>query len=126
MPDFVEYIGPLIYGAVTLTGIRHFDSWSGQIKQEDLLPGMELVTTHNYGKKDRCHRIDIIQVCPNGDIRLCGCRFLNNENDELLIGNINNIGLIEAFNSSRAKTIRSAFEDQRWLDVCSTCSWYEA
>jgi hypothetical protein len=96
------------------------------IQDEDLLPGMELLHTELSGKIQPCSRIFNTQILVDGSIRLCGCRFDNStDQDELYIGNIANINLIEAYNSPKAKEIRDSFKSGNLLKICRQCSWYD-
>lgn len=126
LPDYIEYIHPYLSKGVIITSMSSYDSWSGVIKDSDLLPGMELLHTELSGKIQPCSRIYNPQILVDGTIRLCGCRFDNNSlDDELEIGNISEISLMEAYNSPKAKQIRNSFQTGKLLNICRKCSWYD-
>ncbi|QUS59322.1 radical SAM/SPASM domain-containing protein [Synechocystis sp. PCC 7338] len=125
LPDYLEYVQPYLSKNVTVTSMSCFDSWSEMIQDEDLLPGMKLLHTKLSGKIEPCSRIYNTQILVDGSIRLCGCRFDNNASeDELYIGNISSIGLLDAYNSPKAQQIRNSFQEGKLLKICQHCSWY--
>lgn len=126
LPDFNTTVKPFLHDKrIKVTSLQDYDSWSATITQEDLLEGMNLLHTELTGVMPTCRRIHNVQVLVDGTIRLCGCRFDNSaQSDELEIGNIDSIGLTEAYNSPNAQKIRASFAEGRILDICKKCSWY--
>jgi hypothetical protein len=126
LPDFQTTIKPYLHDKrIKVTALQDYDSWSATISQDDLLSGMRLLNTELSGQISTCRRIHNIQLLVDGTIRLCGCRFDNSAQfDELKIGNIDSIELVEAYNSPKAQQIRASFAEGRILGVCKKCSWY--
>jgi hypothetical protein len=126
MPDYVENIAPYISENVHLSAMTFFDSWSGAIKESDLLPGMTLLDAETVGpKRIPCGRMFTLQLLSDGTIRQCGCRVDNfAEKDELIIGHIDDMTLSEAFNSKTARKNIASFISGNHLNVCRQCSWY--
>jgi hypothetical protein len=126
LPDYVENISQFISEHVHVHSMSVFDSWSGAIKQDDLLPGMVLLDGENVGpKRIPCGRMFTLQILSDGAIRQCGCRVDNfAEKDELVIGHVDNMTLKQAFNSKAARDNIASFITGNLLGVCRTCSWY--
>lgn len=126
LDDYLNFVQPYLSRGVTITAMSNFDSWSGMIKDQDLLPGMQLLHTELTGAMPPCSRIFNTQVLVDGSIRLCGCRFDNgNDEDELVIGNIDETSLKDAYNSVKAQSIRKSFRTGQLLRICQKCSWYD-
>ncbi|MBO1066295.1 MULTISPECIES: radical SAM protein [Nostocales] len=126
LPDYLEFVHPYLSEGVIVTSMSSFDSWSGMIKDSDLLPGMELLHTELSGPIQPCSRIYNAQIVVDGSIRLCGARIDNGNNeDELKIGHISELSLTAAYNSPKAKKIRDSFRSGNLLNICQKCSWYE-
>jgi len=104
----------------------------GSITENDLLEGMKIrpALPNNY-KFLPCHRIYMLRVGVDGDMRLCGCRFDPfSDVDEFHIGNMQTMKLRQAFNSDKAKSLvfsflNSAISSSFMLKLCQQCSWYE-
>jgi len=126
LPDYLEYVAPHINDHVQVGAMTVFDSWSGTIKPDDLLPGMTLLSGDSKGsKRVPCGRIFTLQVLSDGHIRQCGCRVdTTAEKDELTIGHIDEMSLEEAFRSKRARANVASFVAGKPLDVCKKCAWY--
>lgn len=124
MEDYKEYVGPYLSDGVKLAHMVSYDSWNKTIKEGDLLEGMTLLEP-NPVKLLPCARLFLLQVMVSGDIRLCGCR-INPASpvDELIIGNINEVTLMEAYNSKRATELGKSFFTGKAPEVCKQCSWY--
>jgi hypothetical protein len=126
MPDYAENIAPFITENVHVSAMTSFDSWSGAIKETDLLPGMTLLDGASAGpKRIPCGRMFSLQLLSDGQIRQCGCRVDNfAEKDELIIGHIDDMTLAEAFNSKAARNNITSFISGKHLNVCRLCAWY--
>lgn len=122
--DFKRFIEKFITKSIKVSALRNFDSWMGLIKEEDLLDGMKLATAN--GKKIiPCSRLSNVQILSNGDMRVCGCRFNNNSSQDIFyIGNINNISILDAYNSKKVIDLKMSFLLKRPPAECQKCSWY--
>lgn len=124
LEDYKKRIEPLITKNITVSAMTIFDSWMGVISQDNLLDGMK-IAKQNGKKISPCSRLNNVQVLSNGDMRVCGCRF-NNESDKdiFLIGNIQDISIIDAYNSSYVYKIKKDFILGNPPTECQKCSWY--
>lgn len=124
LPDYKEYIEPYVTPGVSFGALTHFDSRGGLIRPSDLPPGMTVGDGGSVGLTP-CSRIFILQMLVNGDLRLCGCNFDYRASvDELGLGNVDEVSLIDAFNSPRARWLKSSFEAERAPRICQDCAWY--
>ena len=129
LKDYKEYIDKYLSPGVIIGGYNEFDSWSGAIEDNDLLPGMRLIyNTRSIGLP--CYRLFNIQVGVNGDIRLCGCRInpkLIKQNsfvdDPLYLGNIKQSSIIDLYNGYKSKEIVKSFLKGNAPDECNMCVW---
>lgn len=125
LPDY-QKIKPMVDDNknIIITAMHTFDSWMGMIQKKDLLDGM-MIANSNFKKRFPCTRLNNVQVLSNGDMRICGCRFNNNsDNDIFLIGNINNKTISEAYNSKIVHDIKKSFIRGKLPIECQKCSWY--
>ncbi|MFA5059053.1 MAG: radical SAM/SPASM domain-containing protein [Candidatus Omnitrophota bacterium] len=124
--DYIQYIKPHIGRNVEVINMVHFDAWTGAIKQEDLLPGMKIKSS-DFVKLLPCSRTSVLQLQPNGDVRLCGCRIdTKGERDELYLGNVKEKSLSQLYNSQVVVDIKKSFMTGNQPEVCKKCSWYSA
>jgi hypothetical protein len=126
LPDFQSYVAPHLGPNVHLSAMSNFDSWDGAITTADLLPGMTLLDGSASGpKRIPCGRMFILQVRSDGVIRQCGCRVdTAAEEDELVIGDIGQMSLEDAFHAPKARANIASFIQGRHLQICRNCSWY--
>lgn len=103
--------------------IRHFDNWSGRIRQEDLTGTMRLRDLPRKGEP--CSVLyRALKILSNGDATLCGCRDLNGDS-ELVLGNIRVRSLREMWHDPRVEEIRNGFYLSTYPEICCDCSMYE-
>lgn len=100
-----------------------FDTWSGKIKEEDLLPGMPLRPMSKLEHEPCYWFYDGPIVFVDGSVGLCGCRDFN-ANSELIVGNILDRPLLEIWQSQEVKKLRERFRDGQFPAICQTCSTY--
>ena len=124
LPDYVDKIKKLINKNINVTAMTKFDSWMGVINSNDLLDGMT-ICEQNGKKYIPCSRLNNIQILSNGDIRICGCRFNNlAKKDVFNLGNIDNISILDAYNSDIVKNLKKSFLLNSPPIECQKCSWY--
>ena len=114
-------------------GIRHlphsiefntdFDTWSGEIRQEDLLPGMHLRPLSELEPEPCYWLYDGPIVFVDGSVGLCGCRDYNADS-ELIVGNIMERSLLEIWQSEKVKELRERFRRREFPQICRSCSTY--
>ena len=100
-----------------------FDTWRGEIKEDDLLPGMHLRPLSELEPEPCYWFYDGPIVFVDGSVGLCGCRDFN-ANSELVIGNIKDRSLLEIWQSQEVKDLRERFRGEKFPVICQTCSTY--
>jgi len=110
-------------GLFRIAFLQCYDNWCGLISKKNLL-GIQKLKISPKIKKYPCSSLSSIAVLPNGDIRLCGCRYFNTLQDELVIGNIENNSLKEIINSDKCKKIIAGFKHGKIPFACKKCSFY--
>jgi len=119
LPDYkaIEYLPHLVeFNA-------DFDTWTGEIKKEDLLPGMPLRPLSKLEQEPCYWFYDGPVVFVDGSVGLCGCRDFN-ANSELVVGNIMDRSLLEIWQSQEVKELRESFRNGKFPTICKTCSTY--
>jgi MoaA/NifB/PqqE/SkfB family radical SAM enzyme len=102
--------------------IRHFDNWSGRIKQEHLTGTMRLRDLPE--KREPCAILyRTPKILSNGDMTLCGCRDLNGDS-ELVLGNIRDWCIQEMWHDPKVEDIRNGFYLSKYPKICHDCSMY--
>jgi MoaA/NifB/PqqE/SkfB family radical SAM enzyme len=118
-PDF-QRIAHLIDGA---DAQMRFDSWSGRITADQLLPGM---TLRPLPKKHLpCTLLYVgLTVLWDGQVTACGCRDLDAGSD-LLLGNAAETPLADLWASAKLALIRRAWlDDEQIPAICRDCTHY--
>jgi MoaA/NifB/PqqE/SkfB family radical SAM enzyme len=117
--EFMEFYNQ---GLFRIEYLFAYDNWAGTIKQSDL-KGVQRLRQCAKVRKFPCWTLLQLSILPNGDARLCGCRFKNVLNDELIIGNINTQSLKEILNSPKWPEIINNFKNNP-PEVCKECGFY--
>jgi MoaA/NifB/PqqE/SkfB family radical SAM enzyme len=119
-PDF-QRIAHLVDG---VDANLRFDSWSGRITGEQLLPGMTLRAQPD--KRMPCSMLYFsLTVLWDGKVTACGCRDLDAGSD-LVLGNVAGTTLYELWSGSRLAELRRAWDERRDLpDLCHDCTHYQ-
>lgn len=71
--------------------------------------------------KRPCRNIRFGLVNPDGGLRLCGCRVVGTDQDDLLVGKVGDT--MESLNANASK-IRDGFYRGEYPKVCKNCSFY--
>lgn len=130
-PDYVNVIKPWVDNG--MLRIEHGDcsqqvhNWAGQIVQQDLPEGMILLTELPQKRVGfTCSNIQHSgAILPNGDVRVCNCRYYQTERDELVVGNINDTPLADILYSDRLKQLIDNTTRGNWPRTCQDCSFYQ-
>jgi len=123
-PDFKSNIQPFLSERVRVNFTVDFDNWGGTIKPEDLsgfmrprkLPPMLNVP---------CKNLFNFAVRHDGRVRLCGCRLTQNDNDDLVVGNIKDKTLSEISGGDEAWGIITGFYEGKRPHTCLECTFYQ-
>lgn len=105
----------------------YFDSWSGRIKQENLVGNMKIrpKVFHFMRKNNPCSMMySGVGVLVDGTVTVCPCRDLNGDSD-LVIGNINESSLHDIYYSKHLEELRNNWLEGKYIpDICRDCSHY--
>ena len=130
LSDFRNKIWPLLNAAerkAMAVSIRGFDSWGGQIRQEDLLGVMKLALPPRV-KRRPCKWTFVPMVMWDGLVRACACRFTElatpDGRDDLVVGDIREHSLAEIWHGARVKQLRERFARGDLPKVCEACTMY--
>ncbi|WP_148570522.1 radical SAM protein [Aliarcobacter cryaerophilus] len=127
LKDYQTYIKPYLNDSIKVVCMKIFDSWMGMINQNDLLDGMS-IKNHNFPKNTPCMRLNMLQIMANGDARVCGCRYNNNDyttEDIFYVGNTYNENIIDIYNKKKVLDLKQSFIISTPPLECQLCSWYE-
>ena len=108
--------------------VRGFDSWGGQIRAQDLPPGMGLAQAPRL-KRRPCLWTFNLMVMYDGLVRACSCRFTGSErvgSDGLLIGNLKEQTLAEIWKGEALRALHRSFERGALHEVCKSCTMYRS
>lgn len=100
-----------------------YDSWTGQIRPEDLLAGMHLRPLSRLEKEPCYWFYDGPIVYVDGRVGLCGCRDFNADS-ELIVGNIMDSALLEIWQSQAVQALRGRFRTGDFPAICRKCTTY--
>ena len=118
--EFWEYYKS---GIITISFLQAYDNWGGAITNKNLI-GVQTLKRPMSFKKFPCAFLYNLSFLPDGDARICGCRCLKTFKDELVIGNINNMGLKEIEKSKKWRNIIANFPKGKLPEVCKNCGFY--
>ena len=110
-------------GTHTVEFNADFDSWTGLIAKQDLLPGMNLRPGFKLDKEPCIWLYDGPIVFSDGNVGLCGCRDINADS-ELVVGNILNKSLIDIWESEKVEQLRESFYTTKPPEICNRCTSY--
>ncbi|RJQ43498.1 MAG: radical SAM protein [Nitrospiraceae bacterium] len=100
-----------------------FDTWLGEIRQENLMDGMSIRPLSRLEKEPCYWLYDGPIVFVDGKVGLCGCRDFNAQS-ELVIGNIIESNLLDLWQSEKTRNLRQRFTDGNFPDICKKCTTY--
>lgn len=115
---FQRVVKPKLGKNVTFNFTANFDNWGGTIKY---LPKGMVMKPNLSSFKTPCTGLSNITVLFDGKVRSCGCRFIETDNDDLVIGHIDEeMEVIE----NRAEKIIKDFSHGNRPETCKNCSFY--
>jgi MoaA/NifB/PqqE/SkfB family radical SAM enzyme len=103
--------------------IFRIDNWGGRLDQKLLSKSMRLRKERKI-KAAPCIWLNVVSVHPDGKIRVCGCRILENLNDDLIIGDIADTHLKNVISNGNLEKIKKDFTIKNYPKVCEHCSAY--
>jgi radical SAM protein with 4Fe4S-binding SPASM domain len=122
-PEFKNYLKPYFSENVRVNYTVDFDNWGGTIKPEDMKGNMRLrQLPHQLNIP--CSSLFGVVVRHDGSVRLCGCRLVTTDLDDLVVGNIRNNTIKEIAESDRAWDIIKGFYSGQRPETCRGCTVY--
>jgi len=121
--DYKRIIAPL-FDRDHIAISRWFDSWCGQIQEENLLNNMYMKPDPHI-RSLPCERTFYLGILPDGYVRACPCRFgRKGTHDELIVGNIAENSLEQIWAGRKMREIRESFLENELPEVCGNCNDY--
>lgn len=105
--------------------LTEVDDWCGQIESHEL-PGLMTLEKRKYKSKvEPCSRLfSDLAVLPDGTAKVCACRYLKTNYDELVIGDLKNNSLEKVFYGKTHKKLLENVMQGQWPKVCKSCNFY--
>lgn len=125
-PRWSELQASIDDGILSYEFTNYYDNWGGSVKEKELIGAMKMRST----KKKcgiPCFSLGTFFIEHQGNVRLCGCRFLNTEQDGLVVGNINVNPIKEILSVDNLMPLYKKFmnpEVDNSPDVCQNCTLY--
>lgn len=116
-----KWFKPFIHGRVTLHFTEIWDNWSGAVDMSTWSKHMlkRIRWSPQIGRPCRNLRFGLVN--PDGGLRLCGCRVIGTDQDDMIIGKV---GDTKEQLHAKALEIRNGFYKGRFPFVCRNCSFY--
>jgi len=113
-------------GVLSLLGSStDFDNWSGVIDAEALPETMTIRHAEHDCSAPPCERlIHDLAVLPDGKVRVCSCRYLRTDHDELVIGDVTSASMKDIYYGDTHRALIRRIAGGDWPEVCRTCSLY--
>ena len=121
--DFIEHIKPFLSAKVRINFTVDYDNWGGTIVPDDMSGFMKLRKLPPVLNLP-CQSLFSFVVRHDGHVRLCGCRLVRNDMDDLVVGNIGDSTLEEISKSAAAWDIIKGFYSGRRPETCRQCTFY--
>lgn len=112
---------PLFHGRVSYHFSPYWDNWSGAVQWEKWSDYMRDRVRSVPQIARPCKQLRGAIVNPDGEVRLCGCRLIGTDKDDLRVGKLGDS--IELLTANAVK-IRQQFYTKDYPTVCRGCSFY--
>lgn len=122
-PDFQQYIRPFLSRRTRINFTVDFDNWGGSIQPADISGVMRLRKIPPRVDLP-CQSLFSFTVRHEGSVRLCGCRFVRTDLDDLVVGNIRQKTLREISEGDEAWKIIKGFYSGQRPESCQQCTFY--
>jgi radical SAM protein with 4Fe4S-binding SPASM domain len=126
-PDFSNKVLPFFessHGKVTMSFLRLYTDWIGQIKKDDL-PNNCGIQSRTPIRIKPCELSFNLGVMANGDLRLCHTQYgAGGRRDELTLGNINTDSLSNIWFSEKVLRMRRTTYGHNINPICQMCRSY--
>jgi len=106
--------------------ISEMHNWTGQVSGEDLPQGMILRPALEKRFNIPCVQIlGAAAVMQTGQVRMCACRYLESEFDDLIAGDINEADLGDILNGPGVSKLIKRMLSGDWPAACHDCTLYK-
>lgn len=122
-PDFQRHIKPFLSERVRHNFTVAFDNWGGTIHDGDMHGDMHLRKLPPPINVP-CTGLFGFAVRHDGHVRMCGCRLIKSDMDDLVAGDCKEQSLQEISSSDRAWKIIEGFYQGRRPETCQGCTFY--
>jgi len=123
-PEFKKYLQPYFSEKVRINFTVDFDNWGGTILPEDMKGNMRMRKLPPQLNVP-CISLFGVAVRHDGNVRLCACRLVRNDLDDLVVGNLKENSMKEIAEGDRAwATIKGFYSGQR-PETCRGCTLYQ-
>ena len=122
--DFKKYIKPHLCKNILVNFTVDFDNWGGAVKQKDMHGNMKLRKLPKKNINFPCQSLFTLSIRHDGRVRACGCRFIKNDTDDLIIGNIKNNTIKQLSNNQELKDKINGFYNNKRPETCVNCTFY--
>ena len=123
--DMQRLKGYIDEGVCEFYPVNEFDNWSGHIRQDDLVGSMKLKEPEREKFVPCWRMINDLAVMPDGNVRVCSCRYYKTNKDDLCIGDVSKNKFNEIIFGDRHKKLLRNVAMGKWPKVCEDCSLYE-
>jgi radical SAM protein with 4Fe4S-binding SPASM domain len=117
---FRECIAPMLSRNVTFNFTPSFDNWGGTILPSDMQGVMKMEKPYQK-MRSFCNSMNAISVRWDGQVRACGCRFVESDEDDLLVGHIDD-GILSL--NEKVCAVLEKWKRGQLPKTCRNCSFY--
>lgn len=125
-PDWKRLYPYVKAGILTYEFTNYYDNWGGAVHPHELVGEMK-PRTEKAKIGLPCFSLKAIFIEHQGNVRLCGCRFKDKEQDDLVIGQVSSsVSLVEILSHENQFKLYSRFTSGSGdlPDICVGCSLY--
>ncbi len=122
--DYQQKIKPYFSEKVRVNFTIDYDNWGGRIEGKDML-GVQKLRVAPEPVNLPCQRLFAYSVRHDGSVRLCACRLLKSDFDDLIVGNLHQTSFTDVIRGERAWNIIEGFFEGKRPEVCRGCTMYK-
>lgn len=122
--DYQTKIRPYFSEKMRVNFTIDYDNWGGRIEAKDMLGVMKLREAPPAVNLP-CQRLFAYSVRHDGSVRLCACRLLKSDFDDLVVGNLHQSSLTDVVRGERAWSVIEGFFEGKRPEVCQGCTMYK-
>ena len=122
--DYQKKIRPYFSAKMRVNFTIDYDNWGGRIEAKDML-GVQKLRAAPPAVNLPCQRLFAYSVRHDGSVRLCACRLLKSDFDDLVVGNLHQSSLTDVVRGERAWSVIEGFFEGKRPEVCQECTMYK-